>query len=489
MSPYSFANESLGDVLLDLAVRFILNCPKEDLSTAERLFFQIEEAHWFYEDFCRVDNTALPSMKLRTFVDKFFSACPILYQFQSDPLGALTSFQSYKSFIPVRGGIILNEALDKVLMVKGWKSSSSWGFPKGKINKDEPDETCAIREVYEETGFDMTPYIKSNDYLEVTRQGKNIRLYIIRGVPENTQFVTQTRKEISKIKWHQVSKLPFFNKKVQDSNYYMAVPFMNGLKKYINKCKGLATSLSSSETDALKNVLGSDKLNDDEAAKKLLSLLKPQKKQESADTDRETLLNLLKGTSKTSQLENAQQVLGLFKTEINAENVLAAPTKVTIPSHYSSQVSCSNEAPPVPPNSMLESLVSKRRQNAKAGGLLSILSGSVQSSGSQNAPIPASSNNVNRGLEKDLMDLLQKPKGRQEQGKDNPIDLLALLEPGTKGSKKGDDKEVPEKETPEKAKSEPIQLLKLLEKQEKPAANLHPSEDALEQYLRKVTGS
>lgn len=32
-------------------------------------------------------------------------------------------------------------------MVKGWNSKSSWGFPKGKINKDEKESECAIREV------------------------------------------------------------------------------------------------------------------------------------------------------------------------------------------------------------------------------------------------------------------------------------------------------------------------------------------------------
>jgi 8-oxo-dGTP pyrophosphatase MutT (NUDIX family) len=35
------------------------------------------------------------------------------------------------------------------VLVKGWKSSSGWGFPKGKINEDEPPVHCAIREVYE----------------------------------------------------------------------------------------------------------------------------------------------------------------------------------------------------------------------------------------------------------------------------------------------------------------------------------------------------
>ena len=35
----------------------------------------------------------------------------------------------------------------KCILVKGWKSSAGWGFPKGKINQDEEPHKCAVREV------------------------------------------------------------------------------------------------------------------------------------------------------------------------------------------------------------------------------------------------------------------------------------------------------------------------------------------------------
>lgn len=38
-------------------------------------------------------------------------------------------------------------SLSQCVLVKGWKSSSGWGFPKGKINQDEEQYKCAIREV------------------------------------------------------------------------------------------------------------------------------------------------------------------------------------------------------------------------------------------------------------------------------------------------------------------------------------------------------
>lgn len=71
----------------------------------------------------------------------------------------------YKTRVPVCGAIMLNDTWEKVsgprleltwpvltfarkcILVKGWKSSAGWGFPKGKINQDEEPHKCAAREV------------------------------------------------------------------------------------------------------------------------------------------------------------------------------------------------------------------------------------------------------------------------------------------------------------------------------------------------------
>lgn len=42
---------------------------------------------------------------------------------------------------------LFSEKRFKCVLVKGWKASSNWGFPKGKINETEPPASCAIREV------------------------------------------------------------------------------------------------------------------------------------------------------------------------------------------------------------------------------------------------------------------------------------------------------------------------------------------------------
>jgi hypothetical protein len=49
----------------------------------------------------------------------------------------------------------------------------------------------------EETGFDITPYLEPENYIEITLKEQRIRLYIICGVSEDSEFIPRTRKEIS----------------------------------------------------------------------------------------------------------------------------------------------------------------------------------------------------------------------------------------------------------------------------------------------------
>jgi hypothetical protein len=127
--------------------RFIINVPEEELASVERICFQIEQAHWFYEDFVREQKPELHSFSLKNFSAKIFQHCPLLRQWEHEHERAFADFMQYKIRIPVCGAIILNERLDKCLLVKGWSSKSGWGFPKGKINKDEENSICAAREV------------------------------------------------------------------------------------------------------------------------------------------------------------------------------------------------------------------------------------------------------------------------------------------------------------------------------------------------------
>lgn len=242
----------LEDWLDDLCVRFIINLPKSELESVERICFQVEEAQWFYEDFVRPLDPSLPSLNLRAFSLKIFQHCSLFSQWSPEHhMSAFAEFLAYKQRVPVRGAIMLNEDMDQVVLVKGWKKGANWSFPRGKINKEENDLDCAIREVYEETGFDileagLVKEEKDMKYIEVTMREQHMRLYVFRGVPMSTHFEPRTRKEISKIEWYKLTDLPTLKKhKQQDSNgqlqavnankFYMVAPFLNPLKKWISQ--------------------------------------------------------------------------------------------------------------------------------------------------------------------------------------------------------------------------------------------------------------
>ncbi|KAA1088382.1 mRNA-decapping enzyme subunit 2 [Puccinia graminis f. sp. tritici] len=256
-----FSRMPLEDVLEDLASRFILNLPIVELSHIERVCFQVEQAHWFYEDFVRPNSLLnLPSYHLKTFTGLFFEKCDFLTVDGAplagwDPKTAYEKFMRYKERVPVCGAIMFNEDATQVLLVRGFKSNSSWSFPRGKINENELPKDCAIREVLEETGFNIEPYLSlpsswSDDsklsairkirptnptpngsnsqshkphqnctlhsegddhFIEITIREQRLRMYLVTGIPNDTKFVTQTRQEIGRIAWFPLSDLPTFS--------------------------------------------------------------------------------------------------------------------------------------------------------------------------------------------------------------------------------------------------------------------------------------
>ncbi|GAA5884747.1 hypothetical protein JCM3774_005803, partial [Rhodotorula dairenensis] len=278
----SFGSLTLAGVLDDLAARFIVNLPPDELESMDRVCFQIEQAeedavsswrtpdddnndgdddddddddddeqkpkapvkgismacpstHWYYEDFIRPNASnpsALPSYNLKAFSLLMFKSCPLLHDLVPQHARIWTSFMQYKERVPVCGAVLINEWWDKVLLVKGWNKGSAWSFPRGKINKEEPEAMCAVREVLEETGFDLTPYFPPAQlhpsyvepegservpyYVELVIREQKIRLYFVPGIKESTRFETRTRKEISKIDWFRLSDLPTWDR---DANH------------------------------------------------------------------------------------------------------------------------------------------------------------------------------------------------------------------------------------------------------------------------------
>jgi mRNA-decapping enzyme subunit 2 len=240
---------NLEEALDKVEARFIYNLPESELSHGERLFFQIEQAHWFYEDLLADNNPTLPHFKLKPFAELLFDHCLLLHPLKNELHILFDDFCSYRLQIPVCGCIMLNAEMTEAVLVRNWKGNS-WSFPKGKINEGEPHYDCAIRETIEETGYNPSAYCNPEHFLVVYEEKKMTKLYVAIGVPEDTEFCPQTRKEISKVEFHNLTQLP--------KGVWGVHPFLPKLQRWIRKHRGSVTipynasAASSSASNAMK---------------------------------------------------------------------------------------------------------------------------------------------------------------------------------------------------------------------------------------------
>ncbi|XP_065406394.1 m7GpppN-mRNA hydrolase isoform X7 [Chrysemys picta bellii] len=263
-----------SSVLDDLCSRFILHIPSEERDNAIRVCFQIELAHWFYLDFYMQNTPGLPQCGIRDFAKAVFSHCPFLLPQGEDVQRVLDEWKEYKMGVPTYGAIILDETLENVLLVQGYLAKSGWGFPKGKVNKEEAPHDCAAREVFEETGFDIKDYICKDDYIELRINDQLARLYIIPGVPKDTKFNPKTRREIRNIEWFSIDKLPCHRNDMTPKSklglapnkFFMAIPFIRPLRDWLSRRYG-----DSSDSDNGFSSTGStpSKLNMEKTRSKL----------------------------------------------------------------------------------------------------------------------------------------------------------------------------------------------------------------------------
>jgi len=195
------------EVLDDISCRFFNTIPTEELEEESHVGAQIEMAHWFYIDHMRKRDPSLPGLNINAFSRIVSHHCPILKHTEFGT-NFLAIWKEYKGKIPVCGAVLLNSTLDKIVLVQSF-NSKSWTFPRGKKNRNETSECCAIREVFEETGFSIDKHLNGlplQDFL-IEKKPQHITLFYIRNVPQDFDFQPKTEGEISKIEWFDIDAL------------------------------------------------------------------------------------------------------------------------------------------------------------------------------------------------------------------------------------------------------------------------------------------
>ncbi|XP_064459346.1 m7GpppN-mRNA hydrolase-like [Ornithodoros turicata] len=168
--------------------------------------------------------------------------------------------------VPTHGAILLDDTLEYVLLVQGYWARASWGFPKGKVNEGEEPHACAVREVLEETGYDISSMLRREDFIELKVLDQLVRLYLIVGVPRDTKFQARTRREIKSIEWFAIADLPSHKRDqapkatlgLSPNAFFMVMPFVKPLRKWIFNSKqrraqqGRAKERSITDNEKLK---------------------------------------------------------------------------------------------------------------------------------------------------------------------------------------------------------------------------------------------
>lgn len=223
---------TLEDALDEIELRFISTLADREL-TIERLYFHLQQAHWYFIDFLADPDRGIPALSGGEFRRALFERSPSLNSYYSRESEFTGRFKEYLSRIPSHGGILLDDALEHILLIRPWYGKT-WGLPKGKISENETAFDAAVREVEEEVGFDMHDYVVDpvNDFL-VSSGGEGVtRMYVATGVPLDYPFEPQTRKEVAEIAWFRVEDLGTSNK------FWSVKPFLQGIYGFISARTG-----------------------------------------------------------------------------------------------------------------------------------------------------------------------------------------------------------------------------------------------------------
>ena len=219
-------------ILDELSLRYIIG-NKHFITLDKEYLFELEEAYWCaldefklnsisfkllamlllkYNGFFDVENRSRRGIEdeLKMIFKEDLTSIKIFKLIKINKNSLLPSFhqefdnfKKFKQNVLVYGTILFSETFEKVLVVQQ-KKKSNMAFPKGKKKENESGKTCAIRETWEEIGYDASDKITN---IKITIFDK-ITFYVVMNVPEKTKFKTMCKNEITKIFWMKISEIP-----------------------------------------------------------------------------------------------------------------------------------------------------------------------------------------------------------------------------------------------------------------------------------------
>jgi 8-oxo-dGTP pyrophosphatase MutT (NUDIX family) len=114
----------------------------------------------------------------------------------------LQQFMQGKIIIEAAGGMVFNQAGELLMM----KRRGFWDMPKGKLDKGETIDACAIREVSEETGLLNLTIVKKlqityHTYLYKGKPALKPSHWFLMSQTGHEALIPQTEEDITEIRW------------------------------------------------------------------------------------------------------------------------------------------------------------------------------------------------------------------------------------------------------------------------------------------------
>lgn len=107
--------------------------------------------------------------------------------------------------VPLSGAVLISDD-GRLLLVKN-NFAKTWSFPKGKLADTETAQEAAVRECFEETGYDISNKIETKNVIVKKCNRRLIHLYVITNVPSNYEFKPQNQNEIAKVAWFPINHM------------------------------------------------------------------------------------------------------------------------------------------------------------------------------------------------------------------------------------------------------------------------------------------
>ena len=106
--------------------------------------------------------------------------------------------------------VFTKESTPKVLLIERGSDpyKGCWAFPGGFMDMDETTDQCAIRELKEETGLDLTDVQPIGTYSKVDRDPRGRTITVAYMAVVNAPLEVKGQDDAAKAQWFPIDKLP-----------------------------------------------------------------------------------------------------------------------------------------------------------------------------------------------------------------------------------------------------------------------------------------